>query len=107
MKCKSVQYSDSMHCATCDLVWDTNDSYPPACELIKPVGQKKSHSFAEVCINTAIGYVIAVTAQIFIFPLFDISVTHSQNLQIGLIFTVISIVRSYVMRRVFNYIHVR
>ncbi len=86
---------------------DIDDQVPPVCEgtpsFIKNKGQKKSHSFVEVCLNTAIGYVIAVSAQIAIFPMFDIHIEHSQNLQIGLIFTVISIVRGYIMRRVFNW----
>ena len=70
-------------------------------------GQKKSHSFIEVCLNTAIGYVIAVSAQILIFPYFDIHASFESNLKIGMIFTVISIIRSYVMRRLFNYIGCR
>lgn len=29
--CQARQYSDEMHCAKCDLRWDTNDVQPPAC----------------------------------------------------------------------------
>lgn len=70
-------------------------------------GQSKKQSFLEVCLNTLIGYIIAVSAQVLIFPYFHIYTTIESNLQIGLIFTVISIARSYVMRRVFNKIHCR
>lgn len=106
MSCVAKQYSDQMACDKCNISWDTNDNHP-SCGGRGKIGQKKSHSFIEVCINTTIGYIIAIATQIIVFPFFDITVSHSQNLQIGLIFTVISIVRSYIMRRVFNYIQIR
>lgn len=35
MKCEAKQYSDTMICDKCGLVWDTNDPYPPACEELE------------------------------------------------------------------------
>lgn len=64
--------------------------------------QTKWHSFLESLTNVAIGYGVAVLSQILVFPMFDIHVPLSDNLLIGLWFTVISIVRSYVLRRWFN-----
>lgn len=32
MRCKAIQYSDEMHCAKCNLRWDTNDPEPPPCK---------------------------------------------------------------------------
>lgn len=70
-------------------------------------GQKKSISFLEVFLNTIIGYAVAILTQLVVFPLFDINITHSQNLLMGLVFTIVSIVRSYLLRRFFNLCHIR
>lgn len=64
--------------------------------------QSKLESFIETCINTAIGYGVALLSQILVFPLVGIDVPFSTNLVIGAWFTVISIVRGYVIRRWFN-----
>jgi hypothetical protein len=49
-----------------------------------------------------IGYIVALISQLAIFPLFDINVSITNNLWIGAWFTIISLVRSYVIRRWFN-----
>ena len=59
-------------------------------------------SFIEACMNIAIGYGVALLSQLTIFPLYGINIPLSSNLWIGLWFTVISLVRSYVIRRWFN-----
>lgn len=59
-------------------------------------------SFIEACANIAVGYGVALLSQIFVFPLYDIHVPLSTNLWIGAWFTVISLARSYVLRRWFN-----
>ena len=59
-------------------------------------------SFVESCANVAIGYGVALLSQLAIFPLFGIKVSLAENLLIGLFFTIISIARSYVVRRLFN-----
>lgn len=66
------------------------------------MSQTKKGSIIEVLINILIGYVVAVTAQAFIFPFFGFHATIKENLTIGLFFTVVSIVRSYLLRRLFN-----
>lgn len=66
------------------------------------MSQSRAMSFVESCANVAIGYGVAILSQIAIFPLFGIKVSLSQNLLIGAFFTVISIVRSYCVRRLFN-----
>lgn len=70
-------------------------------------GQSKRGSFAEACVNVAIGYGVALLSQIVVFPLYGIHVPLTTNLAIGGWFTVISIARSYVVRRVFNRITTR
>lgn len=64
--------------------------------------QTKTQSLIESFCNILIGYVVAVISQLLVFPLFDINVPLSDNLLIGLYFTIISLVRSYIIRRYFN-----
>lgn len=64
--------------------------------------QTKAHSLIESLTNVAIGYVVALTSQLAIFPMFGIHVPFTDNILIGLWFTVISVVRSYVLRRWFT-----
>lgn len=64
--------------------------------------QTKIESFLESLVNILIGYGVALASQIIIFPLFDINVSLSTNVWIGAWFAVISLVRSYVIRRWFN-----
>lgn len=65
--------------------------------------QLKRHSFLESIVNVLVGYWVAVGSQIIIFPMFNIHVSLKQNIYMGLFFTVISIVRSYFLRRIFNF----
>ena len=67
--------------------------------------QTRRFSFLESLVNVGIGYGVAVLTQVVVFPLFGIRVPLRDNLTIGAVFTVISIVRSYTVRRVFNGIH--
>jgi len=67
--------------------------------------QTRRFSFLESLVNVGIGYGVAVLTQVVVFPLFGIRVPLRDNLVIGAIFTVISVVRSYTVRRVFNGIH--
>lgn len=64
--------------------------------------QTKLQSFIESLINILIGYLTALASQLVIFPIFDINIPIQDNLLIGLYFTGISLVRSYVLRRYFN-----
>lgn len=64
--------------------------------------QTKWGSVVEAWANIAVGFSINWTANMFILPLFGFHVTGTQAFNIGLIFTVISLVRSYVLRRWFN-----
>jgi hypothetical protein len=64
--------------------------------------QTRLGSLIESIINILIGYGVALLSQIAIFPLFGIHVGIKTNLWIGAWFTVISLIRSYVIRRWFN-----
>ena len=69
--------------------------------------QSKKMSLLETCVSTAIGYAVAILAQVLVFPLFGLTISLSQNLAIGAIFTVVSIARGYCVRRLFNRIGLR
>lgn len=64
--------------------------------------QTKLQSLIESFINILIGYLTAICSQFLIFPLFDIYIGLQDNLLIGLYFTIISLIRSYTIRRYFN-----
>ena len=59
-------------------------------------------SLVEAVANVGVGFGVAVLAQIVVFPLFGLDVPFTDNLLIGAIFTVLSIVRSYAVRRLFE-----
>ena len=64
--------------------------------------QTKRSSFIEAAINTVIGYIISLAVQMIAYPLFGHTFTLTQNLGLGVIFAVVSLVRGYVIRRWFN-----
>jgi len=59
-------------------------------------------SLIEAMANVLVGYVLAVLLQIFAFPLFGIEVSLLGNLALGALFTLASLARSYVLRRLFE-----
>jgi len=69
------------------------------------MGQTKRQSFIEIMTNTVVGFLISVVVQLIIYPVLEIEVSIGENLTITTIFVVIGIVRSYVMRRIFNRIY--
>lgn len=66
------------------------------------MSQSRKHSAIESIANVAVGYTVALLSQLAIFPIFEIYVPLSSNLAIGAWFTIISLIRSYVLRRWFN-----
>jgi len=69
--------------------------------------QSRLMSLVESLANVLVGYGVAVATQMAVFPLFGLAVTVTENLLMGLIFTVVSIVRSYALRRSFEALRVR
>ena len=64
--------------------------------------QSRWLSFVEAITNIVVGYALAVLTQIIVFPLFGLQASLGENLLIGGLFTGISLIRSYILRRVFN-----
>lgn len=61
-------------------------------------------SWVEAWANVLVGFGINYVANLVVLPLFGFGVSAGEAFHIGLIFTAISLVRSYVMRRAFNWI---
>ena len=64
--------------------------------------QSRWMSLMEAATNIAVGYGLAVLTQVLVFPLFGLRVSLGENLGIGAVFTVVSLVRSFALRRIFN-----
>lgn len=69
--------------------------------------QSRKMSFVEAVSNVIVGFVVAVLTQAALFPVLGLHVSVAINAVIGSVFTFVSIVRSYILRRVFEAIRVR
>jgi biotin transporter BioY len=69
------------------------------------MAQSRKHSFLEALLNTASGFLISYFVAELTFAYFNFQTTHKDTFTITCIFTLVSIVRSYMWRRIFNYIH--
>ena len=66
------------------------------------MSQSRFMSGVEAVANVAVGYGVAVGTQIVVFPWFGLHASLGDTLAIGAIFTIVSLARYYVLRRVFN-----
>ena len=69
------------------------------------MSQTRKQSMFEACMNVAVGFSINMALNFAVFPLFGWHISALQNIQLGVIYTVVSIVRSYCLRRFFNHQH--
>jgi hypothetical protein len=56
----------------------------------------------ETLTNIGVGFILALVSQIVIFHFYDVQMSLWDNIEITLWFTVVSIVRGYTLRRIFN-----
>ena len=68
--------------------------------------QTRLMSMIEAITNVVVGYGVAVVTQMLVFPVFGLHTTLVQNLKMGLIFTGISLIRSFALRRLFEAVRV-
>lgn len=66
------------------------------------MAQSKKQSAIESIANIIIGIITSFLIQLWIYPLLDIKVTLSQNIIITIVFFVVSFIRGYFVRRIFN-----
>ena len=69
--------------------------------------QSCTMSLVESVTNVVVGYGIALVAQMLLLPTFGMHMTLVQNLKLAGAFTIISLCRSFVLRRVFEALRVR
>jgi hypothetical protein len=68
--------------------------------------QRRGTSLLESILNCVIGVGVAIVGQIIVFPLFGIHISLFDTGLIAVIFTGVSIVRSYALRRLFEWLRV-
>ena len=64
--------------------------------------QSRRMSLIEAITNVAVGYALAVVTQMLMFPWFGLHASFGENLALGLVFTAVSLIRSYALRRLFT-----
>ena len=64
--------------------------------------QTKKWSMIETLTNVGIGWFISFIANMLVLPLFGYNINLTDGVLISIIFTIISIVRGYLIRRFFN-----
>ena len=64
-------------------------------------------SLVEAVTNVVVGYGIALLTQLLLFPALGLHLKTGQNVFIAGVFTVVSLVRSFVLRRLFEGLRVR
>ena len=67
-------------------------------------GQTRRSSLIEAWANIGIGFGINYVINMLVFPLVGASLTLGQNFWVGCIFTGVSVLRSYAIRRYFNHL---
>jgi len=71
------------------------------------MGQSKKFSGFETITNIMVGFVVALIAQAVVFPIMGIFVSLYINLQVAAFFTIVGVIRMYIMRRFFNWLHMK
>lgn len=65
-------------------------------------GQSRSASFFETLTGTITGFLVSVGIQRLLFPALGYQFTLADNALISTVFTLVSILRGYTIRRIFN-----
>ena len=66
------------------------------------MSQTRKASAMEACTNIVAGYGVNFLANMWIFPVFGWELSIRQNLMLGAFYTIVSFVRSYLLRRLYN-----
>ena len=64
--------------------------------------QSCAMSLVEAATNVIVGYVLAIFAQLVVFPLFGLEAALGEHLAIGAAFVIVSLARNYLLRRLFE-----
>ena len=66
------------------------------------MNQSRRMSLIEAITNVAVGYALTVVMQMLVFPWFGLHASLGDNLALGLVFTAVSLMRGYALRRLFT-----
>jgi hypothetical protein len=66
------------------------------------MAQSKKHSLFESITNIIAGLITSFIIQLILYPAMGIKVSLTQNVNITIIFFIVSFIRGYVIRRIFN-----
>lgn len=66
------------------------------------MSQSKARSFGEAVVNTGFGLVITFAVSPLIYWMCDVKISIPQMTGATLLFTLVSVIRNYVIRRIFN-----
>lgn len=70
-------------------------------EGLEAVSQSRTMSLVEAAANNVVAFGISLLANHLVLPLFGLAVSLAQSFGITVVFTLISLVRSYLLRRIF------
>jgi hypothetical protein len=78
-------------------------------ESSRPLNERQSRtmSFVEAATNVVVGFAFALVTQFAVFPMLGLAVSVTNNLILGCIFTTVSMVRSFTLRRMFEALRMR
>jgi hypothetical protein len=71
------------------------------------MAQSRVMSLIEAATNVVVGYVLAIATQLAVFPLFGIEAALGEHMAIGLAFVAVSLVRGFLLRRLFEALQAR
>ena len=86
-------------------LWRENQQLRRRMRGIPPQGQSRKGSLIEAGTNVLVGLAVSIAANMLVLPQFGYSPGLREATEIGVIFTGISLVRSYLLRRWFNWRH--
>jgi hypothetical protein len=69
--------------------------------------QSRAASLIEAIINIAVGFGLSILFQATVLPLLGVQIPWSANFAFALVMTAVSIIRQFILRRVFEALHIR
>ena len=70
--------------------------------MLQAERQSRALSAVEATTNVVVGFGLAVLVQLAVFPAVGLSVALADHLRLALVFTAVSLVRGYALRRLFE-----
>lgn len=66
--------------------------------------QQRWLSILESIVNSVLGFIVNIVVQVWIFHLLGLKVPLSSNVEVAALFFIIALLRSFIIRRTFNWI---